>query len=236
MGITENLIWMCDINARFDEHVKELYKREPFWRLCSTCPDGHCCSKVIFPVLNRKGNPFLAEDWWMMLEYARDHFSAADRGQLYQNIVSSRSSCIFLFGNRCRIHPSRPLACRFYPYSISFHINHDRYPVGEIALPSCPTYASKFGIQTDTMYVQKPPIMCRDDQNHNLIKVKLKKRKPLWVLDASEFVKEYDYQLNNREKIMPPWDELLELAAETGGAECSILPYYVDKVIFPSQP
>jgi hypothetical protein len=68
MGITENLIWMCDINARFDEHVKELYKREPFWRLCSTCPDGHCCSKVIFPVLNRKGNPFLAEDWWMMLD------------------------------------------------------------------------------------------------------------------------------------------------------------------------
>ena len=234
MGITENLIWMCDINARFDEHVKELYKREPFWRLCSTCPDGHCCSKVIFPVLNRKGNPFLAEDWWMMLEYARDNFNARDRKQLYQNIVSPRSACIFLFGSRCKIHPSRPWTCRFYPYSISFHINRGRFPIGEIALPSCPAYAPKFGIRTDDTFVQKPQVLLRDETNDKLIQVKLRKRKPLWILDASDYVREYEDMVINREKVMPPWDDLFELAAEAGGTECSVLPYYVNKVIFPS--
>jgi Fe-S-cluster containining protein len=232
MGITENLAWMRDFNRRFEAEVGSLYQKEPFWQVCRKCADGHCCGTYVYPVLNRgRSNPFLAEDWWMKLEHARDHFSAADRKQLAANIMSTRPACIFLFGNRCAVHASRPWTCRFHPYAISFYAGQGQYPVGEIALPSCPGCASSFGIGVDETFVQKPAVLARDAKNPRLIQVKLKKRKPMWLLDASDYVEEYEKQVSLREKEVPPWQDLLTLAAEAGGAECDSLPYYVHKVL-----
>ncbi len=167
----------------------------------------------------------------MKLEHARDHFSAGDRKQLHNNIISKRLACIFLFGNRCAVHASRPWTCRFHPYAVSFYSGQGQYPVGEIALPSCPGCASSFGIGVDETFIQKPAILTRDAENPHLIQVKLKKRKPTWLLDASEYVAEYEKQASLRDKTPPPWQELLALAKEAGGDECFVLPYYLEKVL-----
>jgi Fe-S-cluster containining protein len=230
MGIAENLIWMRDFNRRFDREVDKLYKTEAFWQRCRKCADGHCCGHIIYPVLNRSGNPFMAEDWWLMLEYAKKHFTPADRKQLYRNILSERSHCIFLFGNRCSVHPGRPWTCRFYPFSISFYEGEGQYPIGEIALPSCPAYASSFNININVQYIQKPAIIARNDSNPFLIQVKLKKHRPLWVLDATNFVEEYEKRAAAKEDVPPPWHKVLALAEEVGGSECTVLASYIENV------
>ena len=230
MGIVENLVWMRDFNRRFDKEIKKLQKKESFWRKCYQCPDGHCCGHIVYPVLNRPDNPFMAEDWWIMLEHAKNHFSSADRKQLYRNILSERSSCIFLFGNRCSVHAGRPWTCRFHPYSVSLYSGYGQYPTGEIALPSCTAYAKSFGIGINEQYIQKPIILARDESNPMLILVKLKKHKPLWVLDATSFVEEYEKQASTKEDISSPWHKVLLLAEEAGGSECDILASYVENV------
>jgi Fe-S-cluster containining protein len=231
MGMAENLIWMRDFNRRFDEEVKQLYAREPFWQVCQKCPDGYCCGHIIFPVQKRPVNPFLAEDWWMKLEQARDNFSANDRKLLRSNILSKRKDCIWRFGNRCAIHAGRPWTCRFHPYTISFHPSQGRYPVGEVALPSCPGCASAFGIAVDETYIQKPAVIARDLQNPRLVQLKLKKRKPTWLIDASDYLAEYESRVKKKDQSPPEWQELLALAKEAGGAECEILPVYIEKVL-----
>jgi len=230
MGIAENLAWMRDFLHRFDIEVKKLNKKEPFWLKCNQCPDGHCCQCIIYTVLSRRDNPFMAEDWWLMVEYAKNHFSSSDRKQLYSNILSKRSSCIFLFDNRCSVHAGRPWTCRFHPYSISFYSGHAQYPVGEIALPSCPAYASSFRIRIGEQYIQKPEILARDESNPMLIRVKLKKQKPLWVLDVTSFIEEYEKQAVTRENTPTPWYKVLALAEEAGGSECDILASYIENV------
>lgn len=230
MGITENLAWMRDFNRRFEKEINKLLSKESFWRKCSHCPDGHCCGNIVYPVLNRWSNPFMAEDWWLMLEHVRNQFSSTDRKQLYRNILSESSSCIFLFGNRCSVHAGRPWTCRFHPYSISFFSGHGQYPMGEIALPSCPAYADSFSIRIDEQYIQKLIILSRDESNPMFVKVKLKKHKPLWVLDATNYVEEYESHALTKENVPPQWHKVLLLAEEAGGSECDILASYIENV------
>jgi len=80
----------------------------------------------------------------------------------------------FPFGNRCAVHAGRPWTCRFHPYTVSFSAGEGRFPVGEMALPSCPGYAAAFGIAVGEEYIQKLVIIRRDEQNPRLVLLKLK--------------------------------------------------------------
>jgi len=228
MTLAEKSEWLKDFRKRFNDEVKLLYSEEPFWRACEKCTDGYCCSHKIFPVKQSTGNPFSAEEWWLQMEYVRDHFSAEDKKQLVQNILSKRAACIFLFGNRCGVHPARTWACRIHPYVVSYHPAPDLFPVGELALPSCPTLASSFGIKQDELTVQNPAPMARNATG-GLVKVKLRKRKPMWVVDATSYVKELQKHVPlQRERPITDWEELLAFAREAGGKDGEILASYIE--------
>ena len=228
MSLQDKAEWLKDFRKRFNDEVKLLYAVEPFWRACEKCADGYCCAHKIFPVLQSKGNPFSAEEWWLQMEYVRDRFSPQDKKQLVQNIVSKRPDCIFLFGNRCGAHPARTWACRVHPYVISYHPTSDIFPVGEIALPSCPTLASSFEVKQDELVVQRPPPLAHHAEG-SLVKIKLRKRKPIWVVDASPYVKEYQKHVPlQKERPITDWEELIELAREAGGKDGDILASYIE--------
>jgi Fe-S-cluster containining protein len=230
MSLAHKAEWLKDFRRRFAAEVKTLNDVEPFWRACEKCADGYCCGHKIFPVLQTEGNPFNAEEWFLQLEYVRDHFSAEDKQRLVQNISSRRPDCIFLFGNRCAVHPARTWACRVHPYVVSYHPAPTQFPVGEIALPSCPTLASSFGLKQDELIVQRPLPLSRHPQA-SLVKVKLRKRKPLWVVDATPYVKEYQQHLPLKlERPMQDWEELIELARQAGGREGDVLASYLEMV------
>jgi len=220
--------WLRDFRKRFADEVKLLYRVEPFWRACEQCADGYCCAHKIFPVLQSKGNPFSAEEWFLQMEYVRDRFTPEDKKTLVQNILSKRSACIFLFGNRCSVHPARTWACRVHPYVISYHAAPDLFPVGEIALPSCPALAPFFDLKQDELLVQRPPPLAHHPEG-NLVKVKLRKRKPIWVVDATSYIKEYQKHVPLQlERPITDWEEVLELAPVAGGKDGEILASYIE--------
>ncbi len=221
----QNIAWLKDFRRRFDAEVKHLYETETFWLACQRCASGYCCAHQIFPVAKTKGNPFSAEEWWLQLEYVRDHFSPAEKKQLIQNIASRRPDCIFLFGNRCAVHPARTWACRVHPYVVNYHPAPSLFPVGELALPSCPPLASSFDIKIDEHLTQKP---APGERRENLVKVKLRKHKPLWLIDASAYVKEYQAHVAvRRERPIAEWREVIDLAREAGGEDGDVLAAYV---------
>lgn len=225
----ENIAWLKDFYRRFDGEVKLLYRNEPFWNTCNKCSDGYCCAHAIFPVLQSAGNPFSAEEWWIQLEYARDHFTPEEKKQLLRNVRSKRKDCIFLFGSRCAIHPARSWACRVHPYVISYHPAPTIFPVGEMALPSCPTLASAFDIGIDEQVTQKPTPIERHPDGR-LVKVKLRKRKPLWLIDASDYVKEYQQHAPIRhDRPIGDWEEVVKMAKEAGGGgdDSEIMAHYL---------
>ncbi len=223
----QNIAWLRDFRRRFDREVRLLYEAEPFWRACEKCTSGYCCGHKIFPVIQSKGNPFSAEEWWLQLEYVRDHFSPAEKKQLVQNIVSKRPDCIFLFGNRCAVHPARTWACRVHPYVISYHAAPSLFPVGELALPSCPALAGAFDIKLDEQVTQRPaPI--EHAARGSLVKVKLRKRKPLLLVDASDYVKEYQTHVPVRlERPISDWEQVIAMARQAGGEDGDLLASYI---------
>jgi hypothetical protein len=228
MPLSQKAEWLKDLRKRFAGEVKLLYSVEPFWRACEKCADGYCCAHKIFPVLQSHGNPFNAEEWWLQLEYVRDHFTPEDKKQLVQNILSKRPDCIFLFGNRCGVHPARAWACRVHPYVISYYPSPALFPIGEIALPSCPTMAPSFDLKQDELLVQSPAPLAHHTDG-NLVQVKLRKRKPMWVVDATPYVKEYQEHIPMQlERPISDWEELLALARQAGGKDAEILASYIE--------
>lgn len=230
MGIAETANWLRSFYRRFDEDIKLLYRVEPFWQICQKCPDGHCCGQNSYISLKRNGNPFFIEDWWLMLEYVRDKFNAEDRKQLALNIISKRTACIFLFNNRCSVHPSRPWGSRIHPYTISICANTALFPAREIALPSCPSLASAFGLKVNEVFVQKPQVITRAKDGH-LVLVKLKKHKPLWLIDADDYLQQYERHIPRVGMVTTEWQELLELAEKAGGNYGGLLRLYVEQVL-----
>jgi Fe-S-cluster containining protein len=228
MTLADSATWLREFYRRFDVETKLLYDREPFWRICQKCPDGYCCSRSSYVAVNRAGNPFLVEDWLLMLEFVQEHFSVADKKRLASNILSHRRDCIFLFGNRCSIHPARPWTSRIHPYTVSFYPNQDLFIVGEMAVPSCPALAPLFGLKKDQEYVQSLQIIASDEKSH-LVQVKLKKHKPLWLIDASAYVKEYESHIHG-EWSDSDWKALWAFAREAGGEEGELLALYIEKV------
>jgi Fe-S-cluster containining protein len=218
-----------DFYNRFEAETKLLYKTEPFWRVCQKCPDGYCCSRLTYSVATSEGNPFLIEDWTRMLEYVRDKYSPVQKDKLIRNILSHSENCVFLVDGRCSLHSARPWSCRTHPYTVSFQPNSGLFPVGELALPSCPALAASFGLKKDQLLVQSTLVIDRDPDSH-LVKVKLKKHKPVWLIDASAFIKAYEDKMPPADRPQAEWHALFSLAEEAGGEQGAVLARYVKKV------
>ncbi len=227
--VAGNIDWIKQLRQRFDKDVKGLMEREPLWQKCRNCVDGYCCGHEIYPVKKSRLNPFRLEEWWLMLEYVKNNFCDEDRKRLARNIFSKRPDCIFLFGNRCSVHPARAWACRVHPYTISFNPGSAYFPVGEISLPSCPSLASAFGIKTGEVLVQKPRVVTQDPINR-LVQLKLRKRKPVWLMDASDYVREIEERAKESERTLADWEALLELAGKAGGKGGPLLQMYLEKM------
>ncbi len=218
MGIEDTARWLKEFNGRFAMDVAGLYKIEPFWRACNLCVNGYCCGQAALAVSHRPNNPFLLEEWWLLLEYVRDNFTEPDKKRLAAKIVSKSSGCIFLFGHRCNVHPARCWICRSHPYTISFYPAPEIFPVGEIELPSCPNFANSFGVSVGDSRIQKPQIIERDVVN-SLVKAKLHKHKALWLIDASSYVEEFVEHIQPGPRPSSDWDEMLTLVKAGGMAE-----------------
>lgn len=226
MSLQEKTGWIKTFRNRFNKEIELLYSIEPFWHTCNQCSDGYCCSHKTFFVLQSQGNPFSAEEWWLQLEYVRDCFTQEQKKQLIHNILSHRQACIFLFGNRCSVHPARAWACRIHPYVISYHPASHLFPIGEIALPSCPALSTFFSIKQDALLVQRPHPL---ERTCNLVKIKLRKRKPIWVIDATPYIAEYQQHIPScYKKSNSDLEELLVLARQAGGKDGDILASYIE--------
>ncbi len=228
MPMLATVAWLKDFNLRFEAEVRRLAAVEPFWRPCQRCGDGACCSERTFAASALARQPFQVEDWWLMLEYVRDHFSPADRQQLAANILSRRPACIFLFGKRCSVYPARNFFCRLHPYTVSYHPT-DLFPVGRLALPSCQGYAPTFHLEVGELCLQEPKPVARDGR---LVQLKLRKVRPLWLVDASDYVMEYAAHATTVTKSEDEWRAFLNLAGEAAGKECPVLLPYLRQIFY----
>ncbi len=61
-----------------------------------------------------------------------------------------------------------------------------------------------------------------------MVKVKLKKRKPVWLLDATDYVAEFEKHAPDIERPSEDWESLLALAGEAGSKGGIVLQYYLD--------
>jgi Fe-S-cluster containining protein len=229
MNNIESAVWLDEFYNSFEAEARGLYKIEPFWRVCQSCPDGHCCSHMTYSVQSGVGNPFIVEDWERMLKYLRDVLSLDEKNKIIKKILSSSRECIFVSQGRCSIHPARPWSCRTHPYTVSFHPNSGIFPVGELALPSCPALASAFGLKIDQMLIQKAAIM-EKRPGSNLVKIKLKKHKPVWMIDATTYIEDYVKHSPPADRSDSDWLKLFALAREVGGGQGELLAGYVEKV------
>ena len=218
MSMMDSTKWLVDFYTRFEADTKLLYETEPLWHVCRKCPDADCCSKPIYSVGASLGNPFLLEDWTLMLEYVRDRYTSVQKDKLVRNVLSHSGDCIFLAGGRCGVHPARPWSCRTHPYTVSFHPNANLFPIAKLALPSCPALAGYFGLQglkQGHLLVQSISEIERGPANH-LVKVKLKKHKPVWLIDASSYIMELEVNMPPADRPLGEWEGLFSLAEQAG--------------------
>jgi hypothetical protein len=115
---------------------------------------------------------------------------------------------------------------------VSFHANNGLFPVGKLALPSCAALAASFGLKglkKGHLLVQSILVIDRDPNNH-LVKVKLKKHKPVWLIDASSYIRELEDSWPPADRPQAEWQALFSLAEQAGGAQGAVLASYVEKV------
>jgi Fe-S-cluster containining protein len=229
VNTSESAAWLAGFYTRFEAETRLLHKTEPFWRACQRCPDGHCCYHLTYSVQSGVGNPFMIEDWQSMLMYVRDAFSRQEKNRLARNILSKSEQCIFLVDGRCSIYPARAWSCRTHPYTVSFHPNPELFPVAEIALPSCPALGANFGLKNGEILIQKAVITERAIDS-NLVKLKLKKHKPLWLIDATAYLADYEKHTPPADRPVSDWLALFALARTAGGEHGDLLSRYVEKV------
>lgn len=138
---------------------------------------------------------------------------------------------MFLFGNRCKIYPNRSWISRIHPYTISFYPG-ETIPPGEVAVPSCPKYAAAFDIKVNQLRAVQPRIIARDENRH-LVQLQLPKRKPIWFIDATAYVFEYESYLANRETDpnANPREDLLDLAREAGKEHGDLFVMYIKQTL-----
>ena len=205
--------WLRHFYRRFDNDVRILLSQEPLWKACHSCHDGYCCRKEEIPVMG--------EEWNLVTDYVRRELSKRSKDRFLANIESERIQCPFLFGHRCAVYPVRPWACRIFPYTISFYRSPITFQSGGIFLPYCPTLAPLFGVKQDDKLYCQPEVVERFE-NGRLVKCQLEKLGLLWLIDISEYFREYEERLPKNEwgtldgDRMHNWVGLPKLLRDTG--------------------
>ncbi|MFA6771080.1 MAG: hypothetical protein WCS74_00355, partial [Dehalococcoidales bacterium] len=77
--------------------------------------------------------------------------------------------------------------------------------------------------------VQSPAVLAKEPGSR-LIQVKLKKRKPVWLLDATDYVNEFENRAGGEERSAEDWEALLSLAGEAGSKGGIALQMYLEKM------
>jgi len=208
--------WLINFFKRFDSEIQFLYKEEPFWKSCYKCVDSHCCKKPTLPIM--------AAEWDLIRDFVQEQFLPKNKERLLQKIESPSLECIYLVGNHCSVYPVRPWICRLFPYTISFYSSPITTQVGGIALPSCPTFVQIFGLKVDELFFQYPKVLTRHRGN-NLVQCKLKKHRPLWLIDGTEYWREYEREMPKNENgvldgmNMHEWVGIAKLGRDQGVIE-----------------
>jgi hypothetical protein len=96
-------------------------------------------------------------------------------------------------------------------------------------LPSCPPLAASVGINKDQLYIQLANVI-EKGPNSNLVRVKLKKHKPVWVIDATSYIREYQVNRPPAVRLESEWRQLFALAKEAGGRQGYVLAEYVEAI------
>jgi Fe-S-cluster containining protein len=190
--VTSNVVvkWLRDFYQRFEGEIQLLYREEPFWKSCSKCSSNQCCRTT--------SHPIMTAEWDLVREFVREQLSPANREKISKRIERPGPDCIFLIGNRCSVYPVRPFVCRQYPYTVSFYSSHISANVGGITLPSCPTFASSFGLKVGAVFFQSVRVLDRHGSSH-LVRCKLKRHRPLWLIDGTEYCREYERETPKNE-------------------------------------
>jgi Fe-S-cluster containining protein len=190
--------WLTQFYERFDEEVRLLLNKEPFWRICSSCPDGDCCRRIRVPVMS--------PEWENIVAYVKKNFSERNKNRYFKNVISQKAKCPFLFGNRCSVYSVRPWSCRIYPYVVSFYSTPLVIQSGNFIAPSCPTLAKPFGVIEGTISLCRA-IPLEKDETGRLFKCQLERPRPLWMIDASDYFQEYDNNMpRNEDGKLDGWD------------------------------
>ena len=88
--------------------------------------------------------------------------------------------------------------------------------------------AHAFGLKRGQLLVENVSNV-KKFKNGNLIRVKLKKRRPVWLIDATSYMQEYEKHIQEQ-KSTSDWGRLFELAKKAGGNHGNLLALYVEKV------
>ena len=78
--------------------------------------------------------------------------------------------------------------------------------------------------------MQKPQVLEHHRENR-LVKVKLRKHKPIWLIDASDYVVEFEKRSLQRTVSQTEIESLLILAEEAGGFYGGLLRIYLETVL-----
>ncbi len=130
-------------------------------------------------------------EWDNIRRYVKENFSKRNKVRFLENVESKSEKCPFLFGHRCSVYSVRPWACRLCPYIVSFYSHGISSESSRIYLPLCTTLAGAFGVRQGEVTTHEVTALERHKEG-NLVRCHFQKPHPLWLIDASDYFKEYD--------------------------------------------
>lgn len=68
--------------------------KDDLWKACRTCKTKYCCSDIAYPLF------------------------VTPQEKIINKGINTLNPCIFFRGGLCKIHSSRPLDCKFFPFEI----------------------------------------------------------------------------------------------------------------------
>lgn len=182
--------WLSNLYDRFNSDVQALFEKEPIWKSCSNCPDGHCCQRETVPVMT--------PEWDNIIKYVKCNFTKLNKLRFEKNVDRGRLPCPFLLHNRCAVYSVRPWSCRIYPYTISFHKSPTTIQNGDFFAPYCPSLAPKFGVKVKQLIRYTPVILDRL-RNSNLVKIQINPNLSFWIIDITQYQDEYENKMPKNE-------------------------------------
>lgn len=204
---------LSSLYDKFNADVQLLLEKEPLWRVCSTCPDGHCCRRETVPVMGL--------EWDNIIRYLKSSFTKANKRIFQTNVDKGGLPCPFLIHDRCSVYSVRPWSCRIYPYTISFHTSLITSQSGTFYAPYCPTLAFPTGGKIGQLISYQPDVLNRLPDSR-LVNVQINQNQSFWLIDITSYQSEYETFMPKNEygtlfgDDMHKWVGLIKYLRDTG--------------------